>query len=161
MTRNTSGPKGARTPDLMAASHALYQLSYGPGSGQSTRRFGWSSVCDLRPPPTGRCGIPCTFLRSTKAADAGSALVTGGGVMSEMLMKGLTSTKRELEAGVADAEAELARTEEYCRKLEELIAVGKATLHAASQMPLPQMSQMSQSNGVTVVPDADLAKDRK
>jgi hypothetical protein len=25
-----SGPKGARTPDLMAASHALYQLSYGP-----------------------------------------------------------------------------------------------------------------------------------
>ncbi len=81
--------------------------------------------------------------------------------MSEMLMKGLTSTKRELEAGVADAEAELARTEEYCRKLEELIAVGKATLHAASQMPLPQMPQMSQSNGFTVVPDADLAKDRK
>jgi len=88
-------------------------------------------------------------------------MVTGGGVMSEMLMKGLTSTKRELEAGVADAEAELARTEEYCRKLEELIAVGKATLHAASQMPLPQMPQMSQSNGVTLVPDADLAKDRK
>ena len=50
--------------------------------------------------------------------------------MSELLMKGLASTKRELEAGVADAEAELARTEEYCRKLEELIAVGKATLHA-------------------------------
>src|SRR6476659_9372020 len=74
---------------------------------------------------------PVTFLRSTHAADAGSALVTGGGVMSEMLMKGLTSTKRELEAGVADAEAELARTEEYCRKLEEMIAVGKATLHAA------------------------------
>ncbi len=74
-------------------------------------------------------------------------------------MKGLSSTKRELEAGVADAEAELARTEEYCRKLEELIAVGKATLQASSQMPLPQMSQ---SNGVTVVPDtADLAKDRK
>ena len=78
-----------------------------------------------------------------------------------MLMKGLSSTKRELEAGVADAEAELARTEEYCRKLEELIAVGKATLHAASQMPLPQMSQMSRSSGVTVVPDADLAKDSK
>jgi hypothetical protein len=53
--------------------------------------------------------------------------------MSELLMKGLVSTKRELEAGVADAEAELAKTEEYCRKLEDLIAVGKATLHAASQ----------------------------
>ncbi len=25
-----SGPKGIRTPDLMAASHVLYQLSYGP-----------------------------------------------------------------------------------------------------------------------------------
>lgn len=78
--------------------------------------------------------------------------------MSELLMKGLSSTKRELEAGVADAEAELARTEEYCRKLEELIAVGKATLHAASQVPLPQMSR-PESNGVTVVPE--LVKDHK
>jgi len=76
-----------------------------------------------------------------------------------MLMKGLSSTKRELEAGVADAEAELARTEEYCRKLEELIAVGKATLHAASQMPLPQLTQ--QNAAVSVLPDADLAKERK
>ena len=79
--------------------------------------------------------------------------------MSELLMKGLSSTKRELEAGVADAEAELARTEEYCRKLEELIAVGKATLHAASQLPLPQLSRPEASNGVTVVPE--LAKDHK
>ena len=54
--------------------------------------------------------------------------------MSEKLMNGLVTTKRELEAGLADAEAELARTEEYCRKLEELIAVGRATLHAASQL---------------------------
>jgi hypothetical protein len=37
-----SGPKGARTPDLMAASHALYQLSYGPGVAQSTRALGRS-----------------------------------------------------------------------------------------------------------------------
>ena len=67
--------------------------------------------------------------------------------MSEVSMDGVTSTMRELEAGVADAEAELARTEEYGRKLEELvrteeycrnlgemIAVAKATLHAAGQM---------------------------
>jgi uncharacterized protein YaaN involved in tellurite resistance len=74
-----------------------------------------------------------------------------------MLMKGLSSTKRELEAGVADAEAELARTEEYCRKLEELIAVGKATLHAASQLPLPQMSR-PEFGGVTVVPDTEASK---
>jgi hypothetical protein len=61
--------------------------------------------------------------------------------VSELLMKGLVSTKRELEAGVADAEAELARTEEYCHKLEELIAVGRATLHAASQLNLQQVSR--------------------
>jgi len=54
--------------------------------------------------------------------------------VSEKLMNGLVTTKRELEAGLADAEAELARTEEYSRKLEELIAVGRATLHAASQL---------------------------
>jgi hypothetical protein len=54
--------------------------------------------------------------------------------VSEMLLKGLVTTKRELEAGLADAEAELAATEEYCRKLEELIAVGRATLHAATQV---------------------------
>ena len=59
--------------------------------------------------------------------------------MSEMLMKGLVTTKRELEAGIADAEAELARNEEYCRKLEELIAVGKATLHSASQLNLQSL----------------------
>ena len=29
-TKVDGGPKGIRTPDLMAASHALYQLSYGP-----------------------------------------------------------------------------------------------------------------------------------
>ena len=76
--------------------------------------------------------------------------------MSELLMKGLASTKRELEAGVADAEAELARTEEYCRKLEELIAVGKATLLAASQMPLPQIARPEfAGNSVAAVPDAE------
>ena len=61
--------------------------------------------------------------------------------VSELLMKGLASTRRELEAGVADAEAELARAEEYCRKLEELIAVGKSTLHAASQMQIPKLTR--------------------
>ena len=53
--------------------------------------------------------------------------------MSELLVAGLSKTKHELEAGISDAERELALTEEYCRKLEQLIAVGKATLHAATQ----------------------------
>jgi uncharacterized protein YaaN involved in tellurite resistance len=75
--------------------------------------------------------------------------------VSELLMKGLASTKRELEAGVADAEAELARTEEYCRKLEEMIAVGKATLHAASQMSMPKLQKPELGGGIAAVPDTD------
>lgn len=67
--------------------------------------------------------------------------------MSEKLMNGLVTTKRELEAGLADAEAELARTEEYARKLEELIAVGRATLHAASQLNF-QAAPMQRPAGV-------------
>jgi len=63
--------------------------------------------------------------------------------VSELLMKGLVTTKRELEAGLADAEAELARNEEYCRKLEELIAVGRATLHAATQVNFQQTQRPS------------------
>jgi uncharacterized protein YaaN involved in tellurite resistance len=59
--------------------------------------------------------------------------------MSERLMNGLVTSKRELEAGVADATNELAQAEEHCRKLENLIAVGKATLHAAAQA-MPQSS---------------------
>ena len=31
-SRTVGGPKGSRTPDLLAASQALYQLSYGPSS---------------------------------------------------------------------------------------------------------------------------------
>jgi hypothetical protein len=31
------GPKGIRTPDLLAASQTLYQLSYGPGTRQCTQ----------------------------------------------------------------------------------------------------------------------------
>jgi hypothetical protein len=56
-------------------------------------------------------------------------------------MKSLASTTRELVAGVADAEAELARAEEYCRKLEEMIGVGKATLHAAGQMEMTKLTR--------------------
>jgi hypothetical protein len=75
-------------------------------------------------------------------------------------MKGLASTKRELEAGVADAEAELARTEEYCHKLEEMIAVGKATLHAASQMTVPQLSRPELNRGgSSSLSDTDLVKE--
>ena len=79
--------------------------------------------------------------------------------MSELLMKGLASTRSELEAGVADAEAELARMEEYCRKLEELIAVGKATLHAASQLNMKPLSRPEMGGTVTVPDSPRLVKE--
>lgn len=85
--------------------------------------------------------------------------------MSEKLMNGLVTTKRELEAGLADAEAELARTEEYSRKLEELIAVGRATLHAASQLnfqaPVQRPAGAAEASQATDVTDLQkrLAKD--
>ncbi len=50
-------------------------------------------------------------------------------------MKGLQSSRTELEAGLADAEAELAQARERCHQLEDLIAVGKATLYAAQLNP--------------------------
>jgi hypothetical protein len=42
-----SGAEGDRTPDLMTASHALSQLSYGPGKRErdlGTRDAGWRVV---------------------------------------------------------------------------------------------------------------------
>ena len=35
-TNEVSGAEGDRTPDLMTASHALSQLSYGPGWGKGS-----------------------------------------------------------------------------------------------------------------------------
>ena len=51
--------------------------------------------------------------------------------MSERLKQGLATSRTEIEAGLAAAEAELARGRQRCRELEELIALGKATLLAA------------------------------
>ena len=76
-------------------------------------------------------------------------------------MKGLTSTKRELEAGVADAEAELARTEEYCRKLEELIAVGRRPCTPRASCHCRRCRRAPEFGGVTVVPDAEAREERQ
>jgi hypothetical protein len=56
--------------------------------------------------------------------------------VSELLVAGLSKSKHDLESGISEAERELAVTEAYCHKLEQLIAVGKATLHAAAQATL-------------------------
>ena len=58
----------------MAASHALYQLSYGPGTAKSTRSPTSSHPSAVRLWPHGRCGIPRPFLPSTNAADAGAGV---------------------------------------------------------------------------------------
>jgi uncharacterized membrane protein len=57
------------------------------------------------------------------------------------LKQGLATSRTEIEAGLAEAEAELARGRQRCRELEELIALGKATLLAA------QMSASLRTSG--------------
>ena len=47
--------------------------------------------------------------------------------MSDRLKQSLISSRTEIEAGLAEAEAELARTRQRARELEELIALGTAT----------------------------------
>jgi hypothetical protein len=44
------------------------------------------------------------------------------------------SSRTEIEAGLAEAEAELARVRQRARELEELIALGTATLLAAEMI---------------------------
>jgi hypothetical protein len=55
--------------------------------------------------------------------------------VSELLKNGLQNAQKEVEAGIAQAEAELGRLRHQCEQLEELIAVGKATLYAAQLKP--------------------------
>ena len=54
--------------------------------------------------------------------------------MSDRLKQSLMSSRNEIEAGLAEAEAELARTRQRARELEELIALGTATLLAAEMI---------------------------
>lgn len=54
--------------------------------------------------------------------------------MSDRLKQSLMSSRTEIEAGLAEAEAELARVRQRARELEELIALGTATLLAAEMI---------------------------
>jgi hypothetical protein len=62
--------------------------------------------------------------------------------VSDLLSKSLQTSRTELEAGLADAEAELAQMRERCHQIEELIAVGKATLSAAQLTPSIARTQL-------------------
>jgi len=54
--------------------------------------------------------------------------------VSDRLKQSLMSSRNEIEAGLAEAEAELVRTRQRMRELEELIALGTATLLAAEMI---------------------------
>jgi hypothetical protein len=51
--------------------------------------------------------------------------------MSDRLQQGLATSRTEIEAGLDEAEAELARMRQLCRETEELIANAKAVLLSA------------------------------
>ena len=71
--------------------------------------------------------------------------------MSDRLKQSLITSRSEIEAGLAEAETELARVRQRARELEELIALGTATLLAAEMIsggnrssgPAPVQSQPS------------------
>ena len=54
--------------------------------------------------------------------------------MSDRLKQSLLASRSEIEAGLSEAEAELARVRDRARELEELIALGTATLLAAEMI---------------------------
>jgi F0F1-type ATP synthase membrane subunit b/b' len=58
--------------------------------------------------------------------------------VTDALRKGLETSQKEIEAGLTDAEAQLARLRVQCEQLQELIAVGKATLYAAQLKSLAE-----------------------
>jgi hypothetical protein len=54
--------------------------------------------------------------------------------VSDRLKQSLITSRGEIEAGLAEAESELARVRQRARELEELIALGTATLLAAEMI---------------------------
>ena len=54
--------------------------------------------------------------------------------MSDRLKQSLMASRNEIEAGLAEAETELSRARQRARELEELIALGTATLLAAEMI---------------------------
>jgi hypothetical protein len=54
--------------------------------------------------------------------------------VSDRLKQSLMASRNEIEAGLAEAETELSRVRQRARELEELIALGTATLLAAEMI---------------------------
>lgn len=79
--------------------------------------------------------------------------------MSDRLKQSLMASRAEIEAGIAEAEAELARVRQRARELEELIALGTATLLAAEMISGGAKAAASASSAPMrpMEPTADLA----
>src|SRR3990170_891568 len=88
--------------------------------------------------------------------------------VSDRLKQSLMSSRGEIEAGLAEAETELARVRQRARELEELIALGTATLLAAEMISggakshaapaaAPVSPSASASAGMNPTAAADLA----
>ena len=54
--------------------------------------------------------------------------------MTDRLKQSLMASRTEIEAGLAEAETELSRVRQRARELEELIALGTATVLAAEMI---------------------------
>jgi len=68
--------------------------------------------------------------------------------VSDRLKQSLMASRTEIEAGLAEAESELSRVRQRARELEELIALGTATLLAAEMISGGRASSAAAPAGV-------------
>jgi len=77
------------------------------------------------------------------------------------LKQSLVSSRNEIEAGLAEAETELSRVRQRARELEELIALGTATLLAAEMISGSKPASPSPASAPRAAAASDVAVDPK
>jgi hypothetical protein len=81
--------------------------------------------------------------------------------VSDRLKQSLMSSRNEIEAGLAEAETELSRVRQRARELEELIALGTATLLAAEMISGSKPASSSSSSAPRAAAASDVSVDPK
>lgn len=81
--------------------------------------------------------------------------------MSDRLKQSLMSSRNEIEAGLAEAETELSRVRQRARELEELIALGTATLLAAEMISGSKPASSSPAAAPRAAAASDVSADPK
>ena len=81
--------------------------------------------------------------------------------MSDRLKQSLVSSRNEIEAGLAEAETELSRVRQRARELEELIALGTATLLAAEMISGSKPASSSSAPAPRASASGDVGVDPK